>query len=115
MAAKYNLTIPQGETYDLDLSLNRNDVDYDLTDCTIYGTIRDSYNAGSYTEFDIEYVSRNQGKFRLKLNKEKSENLNPGNGVYDVVLHIPLEDDAEQVIRLLEGTAKITPAVTTQR
>ena len=114
-APKYDLHIQQGDTFSVDFNLDRNSSDYDLTGATIYGTIRDKHGADGFTEFDVAYPSRTAGQFRLSLTAAKSTALNPGTAVYDIELHVTQSGLADQVTRLLEGKAIITPAVTTQR
>lgn len=118
-AATYNIIIEQGATFDREFTLQietvGGDQAYDLSQATIYGTVRPRAGSAEYQEFQVTKTSAAEGRFNVKLLPAQTNQLTPGNGVYDIELHAVSDDGELQVIRLLEGVATVTPGVTTQR
>lgn len=111
-SAKLDIVIEQGETYEVDFSLNKNSSDYDLTGATITASIRPQLDSGTITEFDVEYLNRSTGSWRLKMETSKTTPLQSGGYFWDCVLEIPRTSEEPQVIRLLEGKCTVKGAVT---
>lgn len=111
-AAVLDITIEQGETYELDFSIDKNDADYSLTGAEIYATLRPSFDSGTSQTFNVTILNEAQGKFRIGLESSNTYALAAGKWKWDCFLHIPRTNEEDQVIRLLNGNATVVPAVT---
>ena len=118
-AAKYDIIIEQGGTYEIEFQLKLEtaggNAPYTLWNNNLYGSVRSTYGSTPKEDFIIPIMDANQGIFRLKLIPNQTNRLVAGKNVYDVELHNVADNGELQVIRLLEGVATVTPSVTTQR
>jgi len=110
MAAKYDIVIDQGATWDLQFSIDLNGVDYDISNCDFYGTVRQNEH---YQEMSVEKVSSGEGIVRFSLTANQTDLLKGGVNYYDIEMHT--NNQANQVYRLLNGKATVTVSQTTQR
>ena len=104
------LTIDQGATFTSVLNLTNDDnTPMDLTNRTFECQIRKSYystNPTANITVAIEGDSSN-GTIRLTLDAANTTNIKPGRYLYD----LKMTDDADTVIRIVEGIVTITPQV----
>lgn len=124
-AAKYDIKIEQGATFDMVLTLRDAAGDVmDLTDHSFRGQVRKSYSDLTVqATFQFEVLDQTQpatkGKVRvfipaaqttlIKVNKADSEKRTLTPYIYDIESQIPT---GSYVFRWLEGTANISPEVT---
>lgn len=108
MAAKANLIIDQGSTYNITITVldeNSDPVRGDIG-LEFRGQIRKHYTSSNSVNFDVSLVSN--GLLSLSLTSTQTTNMVAGRYVYDV----EMVDTANNVIRIIEGIATITPEVT---
>lgn len=110
MAAKYDITIDQGASWDLQFSIDLNTADYDITNCDFYGTVRQNEH---YQEMTVEKINATSGIVRFTLTANQTDLLKSGVNYYDIEMHT--NNAANQVYRLLNGKATVTKSQTTQR
>ena len=90
MTIKANIEINQGTDFDAEIEL----LDQDSSDAT---------------SFTVEFVvPRTDGKLKIKLSETQTNTLTPGRYLYDVVV----EDGNGKYTRAVQGTATVTPGVT---
>lgn len=104
------LTIDQGATFSSVINLTNDDnTPMDLTGHTFLSQIRKSYysaNATANISVSIDGVASN-GTIRLSIDAANTANIRAGRYVYD----LKMIDEANTVIRLVEGIVTITPQV----
>jgi hypothetical protein len=107
MAAKVNLVIDQGTTFNATFNvLNTNDNPIDFTSYTITSQMRKSYlssNAYSFTT-----AGSNTGSLTLSMSSNTTTAIWPGRYVYDV----DVVDLFGNRSRIVEGIVTVTPEVT---
>jgi hypothetical protein len=106
MALKANIVIDQGTTFASDISiLDQNEEAVDLTNYVARGQIRKTYTSTTAVDFTTALAN---GVLVLSLTANQTANIVSGRYVYDV----ELVDNANNVVRILEGIVTITPEVT---
>ena len=108
MSNTLHLEIDQGSTFDK--SFRYGDVNgdpFDLSGYTLRAQLRTSYTSSVAANFGTEISDPTGGEFRNVLSATGSAGLNPGNYVWDAEASINAT-----VIRLVGGTAELTPEVT---
>jgi hypothetical protein len=109
MAAKANIVIDQGATFNTELNLTDNNGNpLDLTGYTAEGQIRKWYTSSNATSFTVSIPSPTTGTIYLSLTANQTGNLWYGRYVYDIIT----VDSANTVTRVVEGIATVTPEVT---
>lgn len=112
MAININLLIDQGTKYEAFATVTNEDGGiFDLTNWTPKGQLRKSYYSTTSVNFTVDvYGEPQDGKIKLTLLPSQTNAMRPGRYVYDVEVTDIM--DAENVKRVLQGTATITPNVT---
>jgi len=106
MAGYTELKIEQGATFQSTLALTDvNDDPIDLTSYTFSSQLRKSYESEDSVSFDCEIISNN---VLISLTYQQTANLEPGKYVFDFIGN----DGSNTVIRIVEGTATVSPGVT---
>jgi hypothetical protein len=110
MASAYqNLLLEQGSNFLVSIVLD--DVygnNYDLTNFTAYSQMRKSYYSSNGAVNFTTTVDVPTATISLSMPANTSANLIPGRYVYDTVL----KDNANNVVRVLEGLVDVSPSVT---
>tara|TARA_B100000470_G_scaffold157018_1_gene122673 strand:- start:265 stop:600 length:336 start_codon:yes stop_codon:yes gene_type:complete len=110
MAQSTNLTVGQGETFKILVSLtDQNDTAINLTNYTFSGSLRETYSTeDTSTDFGFETISpAASGSFYVTLPPASSSLLASQDYVYDILLV------SESVIRrIVEGKFTVRPSVT---
>jgi len=107
-AAYTNLYIEQGTTYNTTITLD--DVynnAYNLTGFTANSEIRKSYYSANITASFTTTINASSGQITLSLPANITANIFPGRYVYDT----KITDTSNNVTRILEGIAEISPSV----
>ena len=110
MAAEYRITIDQGASWDMQVSIDLNSADYDISNCDFYGTVRQNDN---YQEMAVEKISSGGGIVKFKLTAGQTDLLKAGENRYDIEMHT--NNLENQVFRLLQGRAVVSATQTPQR
>ena len=106
MAAKVPMIIDQGSTFNAEVNLTDQDGDpLNVNNMTARGQIRRHYS--SVTATDLTCTLAN-GMLTISLTSAQTSAMEAGRYVYD----IELVDGANNVHRLFEGVATVTPEVT---
>lgn len=113
MATVKHLTIDQGTTYSLSITVSgANANPLDLTGYTLRAQMRKSYGATSYTAFTVTAAADpTTGELTISLTAVQTSALKAGRYVYDIEIVSPVVDGSE-VTRVLEGIITVTPEVT---
>jgi hypothetical protein len=110
MAAKANIVIDQGTTFQTQLNLSDdNGLPVNLTGYTVESQLRKWYTSNNAVNFDSSVQDANNGIIELTLTANATANLVYGRYVYDVVTI----DHSGIVTRVIEGIVTVTPEVTT--
>ena len=108
MAAKANIVVDQGATFNTSLNLTDDAGDpLDLTGYTASAQIRKWYSSLTAVNFDVSIPSPTNGTIYLNLDAPVTANLVAGRYVYDVVVVA-----GTTVTRVVEGILTVTPEVT---
>ena len=109
-AGTYNLTIDQGTTFNLDVTIKEDDVAKDLTGYSARAQLRTTKTASSVAaSFTCTIPTPANGTVKMTLSPSTSSAMTAGMFFYD--LEIYTSGDAI-VKRIIEGTAKLTQEVT---
>jgi hypothetical protein len=110
MAAKANIVIDQGTTFNTQLNLTDNQGNaLDLTGSKAEAQIRKWYTSSNVVNFVAAIPQPNNGIILLSLDANTSANLAYGRYVYDVIT----VSTTGIVTRVIEGILTVTPEVTT--
>lgn len=119
MAGKYDITIEQGATFTLPITVYRADnTVYDLTSWTPRGQIRRTRRSTTIIEtFTCTKTDPTNGKFEISLIDDETAAIPAGETVNDsrskYVYDVEIENTVTgEVKRLLEGTCWVSPEVT---
>jgi hypothetical protein len=107
-AAYTNLYIEQGTTYSTTITLD--DVynnAYNLVGYTANSAIKKSYYAANATAVFTTVINPNTATITLSMTAQRTANIAPGRYVYDT----KITDMNNNVTRILEGIAEISPSV----
>lgn len=106
----FPIIVKQGATFVLRMDFE-NDVDgcnFDITDWTFAGQIRDTYNAATASaDFTISVINAGSGSLQFQLPVSRTETLVPGNKFWDGEM-----TSGSVVLRFIEGPVQVTPQVT---
>ena len=105
-AAKYDIIIEQGEDYRLDISLDKNSADLNITDIDFEAAHKPNYGATTSTPFSVVKLNNATGQISLQMAHAETTKLASGVGVYDLWMY-----NDSQWVRLLQGTCTVRPAV----
>ena len=110
MAQSTNLTVGQGETFKILVSLtDQNETAIDLTNYSFTGSLRETYSAENISaDFSFEKITPfDSGSFYVTLPPTSSSLLTSQDYVYDILLV------SESVVRrIVEGKFTVRPSVT---
>jgi len=108
-AAYTNIYIEQGATFSTSITLD--DVygeAYNLVGYTANSQIRKSYYSANATATFSTAINSNTGSITLNLTAAATANIAAGRYVYDT----KITDQSNNVLRILEGIAEVSPSVT---
>lgn len=106
--AKYDITIHQGATFELNLQLkDGNGTPVVMTGYTVAGKVYDRYGATLLATFTQEWTSQASGIFKLSIPASGTATMS-GDAQYDVLVTEP----TGRKYYLLEGAAIINPGLT---
>jgi hypothetical protein len=110
MGAKANIVIDQGADFSTTVTVTDSVGDpLDLTGYSARGQIRKHYTSSTKVDFSTSFLPpRSSGILTLSLSSVQTANMESGRYVYDV----ELVSSANNVSRLVEGIATVTPEVT---
>lgn len=108
--AKYDITIQQGTSWQLDLELQQeNTLPIDLTNYTGRMQIRKTHNSSTIlVTVTITFTDRENGKLSLSLSENQTKALDFFIGYYD----LELIDGSSKISRILEGSVFLSKEVT---
>ena len=107
MATVQNITIDQGTTYSLTITLTNDDgTAKDLSSYTVSAQMRKSYYTSTYTAFTTAKVDLT-GELTISLTATQTSDIKAGRYVYDIEIA-----SSEETLRILEGIVTVTPEVT---
>jgi hypothetical protein len=107
MATVQNITIDQGTTYSLTITLTNDDgTAKDLSSYTVSAQMRKSYYTSTYTAFTTAKVDLT-GELTISLTAAQTSDIKAGRYVYDIEIV-----SSEETLRILEGIVTVTPEVT---
>lgn len=102
---KKNIEINQSATFDLSLELlDANSEPLNVTGYTSFGSIRKHEESANSINFN---TSLSNGSLSISLTALASANISPGRYLWDSKIQI-----GNTVIRVYEGIATVTPAIT---
>ena len=110
MAAYAELTIEQGANLTSYVTVS-NDSGYpiNLQFYTATSQLRKSYYSSSYKPLTATVTGIANGQITLSMTAANTANLTPGRYVYDLIINNSVDNS---IMRVVEGTAVILPAVT---
>jgi hypothetical protein len=110
MATISNLYIDAGSTYSNIITLaSSNGAPLNLTGYTVASQIRKSYQSSTFYTFTASiYTAPTNGKIRLQLTDEQTEQIPPGRWLYDVEITSP----SGATSRVVEGIVTVNPQIT---
>tara|TARA_B100001939_G_C16805616_1_gene557675 strand:+ start:216 stop:542 length:327 start_codon:yes stop_codon:yes gene_type:complete len=107
MATVQNITIDQGTTYSLTITLTNDDgTAKDLSSYTVSAQMRKSYYTSTYTAFTTAKVDLT-GELTISLTAAQTSDIKAGRYVYDIEIA-----SSSETLRILEGIVTVTPEVT---
>jgi hypothetical protein len=111
MTTQANLYVNKGTDFSIDLEityeLNPGDV-FTLDDKAFYSSFRKHYSTAVVANAEITVLSSANNIIEFAIPAEKTENIDSGNYVYDIVMVNPSGDKT----KILEGVLKIVSTVT---
>jgi hypothetical protein len=109
-AGTYNISIEQGSTWSLRLSIDSSPgTDKDMTGFTIASKIGKSYYDTAPISMAAAYVIQNQGIFTISLTAAQTAALDPA---HEYVYDVEITDGAGVVTRMIQGRATVSPGIT---
>lgn len=114
MSAILNISIDAGSTFSNEITVNdSNDIAIDLTGYVLKGQIRKSYRSlNPVAEFVMDIIDAPNGKIRLNLTSEQTENIKSGRYQYDIEITSPGIIDQIIGIKVTAGGTGYTSAPT---
>ena len=107
MATVQNITIDQGTTFSLTITLTNDDgTAKDLSSYTVSAQMRKSYYTSTYTAFTTAKVDLT-GELTISLTAAQTSDIKAGRYVYDIEIA-----SSSETLRILEGIVTVTPEVT---
>ena len=109
-AGKYDLTIDQGSSFALNMTVQEDNTAKNLTGYSVRAQLRPTQTSSTLTAtFTGTVVNATDGEIQISLTATESAAINPGKYFYDVEIYTA--SDAI-VTRLIQGSAVVTPEVT---
>ena len=107
MATVQNITIDQGTTFSLTITLTNDDgTAKDLSSYAASAQMRKSYYTSTYTAFTTAKVDLT-GELTISLTAAQTTAIKAGRYVYDIEIA-----SSAETLRILEGIVTVTPEVT---
>lgn len=109
MAAFSEITIEQGATFSTTVNVEdaySNPVN--LTGYSASSQMRKSYYSASSTNITATVTGTANGEITLSMTSANTSSLTPGRYVYDLIIN----DGANTITRVVEGTVTVLPSVT---
>lgn len=106
----FPITIKQGATFVLriDFENDLNGCNFDITEWTFAGQIRDTYKAATASaDFTMAVIFAESGSLQIQLPASRTNPMVPGNKFWDGEM-----TSGSFVHRFIEGPAQVTPQVT---
>jgi hypothetical protein len=112
--AVYNITVNQGENYDLTTTLTNTDgTPVNISGYALRGKVRYSYGStGVLVDLDPAIVNATGGVINFTLTPTETAALPITVAVYDIERYISGQSPELTVSRVLQGTVTVTPEVT---
>lgn len=110
MAAKVNLYVDQGSTFQQAIAITNDDTDepLDLTIFTISSKMRKHHTSSNSVSFDCQ-ASETPGVLILQMDHATTSTVTAGRYVYDVELY---DANSNTVQRIIEGIVVVNPEAT---
>lgn len=109
-AGKYDLTIDQGSSFALDMTVQEDNTAKNLTGYSVRAQLRPTQTSSTLTaNFTGSVVNATAGTIQISLSATDTAAISPGKYFYDVEIYTA--SDAI-VTRLIQGSAVVTPEVT---
>jgi len=110
MASISNLTIDQGTTYSVTITVNDDSGSArNLTGYTSRSQMRRSYYTSANTAFTVSVTNPANGEISITLTAAQTANIKAGRYVYDLEL---VNSNTTTVERVVEGIVTVYPEVT---
>lgn len=112
--AVYNITINQGENYDLTATLtDSGGTPINISGYLLRGQIKYSYGStGTLLDLEPSVVNATGGVINFNLDAIETASLPITIGVYDIERYVSGQSPETTVSRVLQGKVTITPEVT---
>ena len=112
--AVYNITINQGENYDLTATLtDANGTPVNITGYALRGKVRYSYGStGVLVDLEPSVINATGGVINFTLTPEETAALPITVAVYDIERYISGQSPETTVSRVLQGSVTVTPEAT---
>jgi hypothetical protein len=112
--AVYNITINQGETYDLTASLTNSDgTPVNISGYALRGKVRYSYGStGVLVDLEPNVVNATGGVINFTLTPAETAELPITVAVYDIERYVSGQSPESTVVRVLQGTVTVNPEAT---
>jgi len=111
MTTQANLYVGKGTDFAIDLEItydaNPGEV-FLISDKSFYSSFRKHYSSAAIANAEVTLLSSANNILEFTLSAEATENVDPGNYVYDIIMVNP----SGAKTKILEGLLKITPTVT---
>lgn len=112
--AVYNITVNQGENYDLTATLTNTDgTPVNISGYSLRGKVRYSYGStGVLVDLEPSIISATGGIINFTLSPSETAALPITVAVYDIERFVSGQSPVTTVSRVLQGTVTVTPEVT---
>ena len=112
--AVYNITVNQGENYDLTATLlNADGTALNISGYVLRGKVRYSYGStGVLADLSPTVVNATGGIINFTLSPDETAALPVTIGVYDIERYVSGQSPVTTVSRVLQGSVTVTPEVT---
>lgn len=110
MATYANLYIDQGADFATNIVVEDVNGDpVDLTNLTLSGQVRRTYQSETAYDFTITKINAAKGELQIRLSDSVTSTMNSGRYVYDVYGN---DSQTNNDFKIIEGIAEIVPRVT---
>ena len=112
--AVYNITVNQGENYDLTATLTNTDgTPVNISGYSLRGKVRYSYGStGVLVNLEPSIINATGGIINFTLSPSETAALPITVAVYDIERFVSGQSPVTTVSRVLQGTVTVTPEVT---
>ena len=109
-AGVYNISIEQGSTWSLRLSIDSEaGIDKDLTGYTVASKIGKSYYDPDPVSMSTAWVLQIEGIFKISLSATQTAALD---AAHEYVYDVEITDSTGVVTRMIQGRATVSPGIT---